>query len=101
MLIVAGETWPSFERTLTNLSKNINSTTPRGLASKGISCFYSATCYVKYCANYLLLNVYVKDDGVRIKSRKVLVHEEVVLDYDYPGANPRHDPRKGKPPKNP
>ncbi|KAM7463636.1 hypothetical protein LguiA_031757 [Lonicera macranthoides] len=53
------------------------------------------------CGSNNFYSLHKKDDGVRIKSRKVLVHEEVVLDYDYPGANPRHDPKKGKPPKNP
>ncbi|CAK9151587.1 unnamed protein product [Ilex paraguariensis] len=34
--------------------------------------------------------------GVRLNSRKLLVHESV-LDYDDAGANTKHDPRKGKP----
>ncbi|KAA8540059.1 hypothetical protein F0562_026751 [Nyssa sinensis] len=35
-------------------------------------------------------------DGVPVNSRKLLVFHEV-LDYDYAGSNPKHDPRKGKP----
>ncbi|CAD5170343.1 unnamed protein product [Musa acuminata subsp. malaccensis] len=31
----------------------------------------------------------------RMNSRKALL--ETTLDYDYGGANPKHDPKKGKP----
>ena len=47
---------------------------------------------------HILLNVYpycVKS-GVPMNSRKLLV-VDTVLDYDYTGPNPKHDPRKGKP----
>ncbi|GFY84056.1 hypothetical protein Acr_03g0008300 [Actinidia rufa] len=35
-------------------------------------------------------------NGVPMNSRKLLV-VDTVLDYDYTGPNPKHDPRKGKP----
>ncbi|PSS04469.1 hypothetical protein CEY00_Acc20325 [Actinidia chinensis var. chinensis] len=35
-------------------------------------------------------------NGVPMNSRKLLVVNKV-LDYDYTGPNPKHDPRKGKP----
>ncbi|XP_047328902.1 uncharacterized protein LOC124932325 [Impatiens glandulifera] len=38
----------------------------------------------------------VNKDGLQVNSRKLLVHH-TILDYDYAGPNPKHDPRKGKP----
>ena len=40
-------------------------------------------------------------DGFRIHARKVLMLDDAVLDYDDAGANPRHDPRKGRGGRNP
>ncbi|XP_059629004.1 uncharacterized protein LOC132271589 [Cornus florida] len=36
----------------------------------------------------------LKDGGVQMNSRKLL---NSMLDYDYAGANSKHDPKKGKP----
>jgi len=33
---------------------------------------------------------------VTSKSRKLLEDEVLQPDYDYPGPNPKHDPKKGK-----
>lgn len=40
----------------------------------------------------------IREGTVQMNLRKLLV---TVLDYDYAGANPKHDPRRGKPGKNP
>lgn len=47
----------------------------------------------------MLTNVYAflsPKDGVLRNNRKVLVLD-TVLDYDYAGPNPKHDPRGRKP----
>ncbi|XP_052197907.1 uncharacterized protein LOC127804874 [Diospyros lotus] len=33
-------------------------------------------------------------DHIQMNARKLLVHD--VLDYDYTGPNPKHDPKKGR-----
>ncbi|XAR52191.1 hypothetical protein NMG60_11020127 [Bertholletia excelsa] len=42
----------------------------------------------------------IHKDRVQVNSRRLLVFD-AVLDYDYAGANPRHDPRKGRSGRNP
>lgn len=55
------------------------------------------TKFERQIPNYFLANQmlfwYVKD-GIRVNVRKLLMMPNTLLDYDDPGANPRHDPRK-------
>ncbi|KAI3871931.1 hypothetical protein MKW92_031649, partial [Papaver armeniacum] len=40
----------------------------------------------------------MKIEKIKIATRKLLAEPyHAVLDYDYAGANPKHEPRKGKP----
>ncbi|RZC91450.1 hypothetical protein C5167_027512 [Papaver somniferum] len=40
----------------------------------------------------------MKVEKIKIATRKLLAEPyHAVLDYDYAGANPKHEPRKGKP----